>query len=143
MYYPSDPILHQICELQGHQGRHGGSQEDLSGDQRGRGHERADRLQGTVGKNVSQLRAQLGGELGYSFHVFRISGRGAKDNIHDEYYRGSEPAVPQDHQEQAVLHKRRFAEKNPVSGVEKHCRTLDSRLSKLGHGFGAATDPIL
>ena len=71
----------------------------------------------------------------YSFYVFCISCWGQKDNIYNEYHWRTEPTVPQDQQEQAVLYQRWFVEETSVSRIKEHCRTLDGSLSKLGYGI--------
>ena len=59
----------------------------------------------TSGQNLSLLREKLGGKLGYSIYILRISARGSEDNIYNEYYRRFEPSVQADYEEQAVIHK--------------------------------------
>ena len=49
-----------------------------------------------VNREIADLCQELGGKLGYTVHVLRISARGTEDNIYDEYYRGIEPSVSSD-----------------------------------------------
>ena len=42
---------------------------------------------------------KLGGQLGGSVYLFRISAGDSVNHIHDEYHGGPEPAAPPDHQE--------------------------------------------
>ncbi len=48
--------------------------------------ENPDGIQRKVGQAVPLLREKLGGKLGYSEHLFRISSRDSENHIHDEYH---------------------------------------------------------
>ena len=65
-----------------------------------------------------------------------------KNHIHDEYHRRLEPAVPADHQEQAVVHQRRFSAPDAVSGVTAHREALACPVSELGPGTQPVGDHV-
>lgn len=48
--------------------------------------------------DVRGMREILGGKLGCLKHLFRISAGDTQDNIHYEYYRGTQPSIPADHE---------------------------------------------
>ena len=135
LHHSSDTLKHKVCQLQTHQGADGWPQESISSYQRGRSYEQPDFVQGQVGQNLSVLREKLGGKLGYSIHLFRISALGSEDNIYNEYYRRAEPPVQADYEEQAVIHEWWQPAQNVVFSVAKNCRTLDTKMSKLGYSF--------
>ena len=142
LHHSSDTLKHKVCQLQTHQRADGWPQESISSYQRGRGYEQPDFVQGQVGQNLSLLRKKLGGKLGYSIHILRISARGSEDNIYNEYYRRFEPSVQADYEEQAVIHEWWQPAQNVVFSVAKNCRTLDTKMSKLGHSFEPVIDNI-
>ena len=142
LYHSSDTLKHKIRKLQTHQRADGWPQESVSGNQRGRSYEQPDFVQGQVGQNLSLLRKKLWEKLGYPIHILRISARGSEDNIYNEYYRRFEPSVQADYEEQAVIHKWWQPAQNVVFSVAKNCRTLDTKMSKLGHSFEPVIDNI-
>ena len=66
----------------------------------------------------------------------------SENHIHDEYHRRLEPAVPADHQEQAVVHQRRFSAPDAVSGVTAHREALACPVSELGLGTQPVGDHV-
>ena len=65
-----------------------------------------------------------------------------KNHIHDEYHRRLEPSVPADHQEQAVVHQRRFSAPDAVSGVPADREALACPVSELGPGAQPIGDHV-
>ena len=53
---------------------------------------------------------------------------------YDEYHRGAEPAVPADHEKQAIFHQRRFPVPDVIFGLAADHEALARPLPKLGSG---------
>ena len=89
-------------------------------------------------ENLSVLCQELGGKLGYTVHVLRISARGTEDNIYDEYYRGIEPSVSSDNKnkpsfsnDDSLRKMLCLASQKIVERWTQRCRNWDIVLSQL------------
>jgi Transposase, Mutator family len=124
----------ELRELEGTQAGGGGSEGDLPGGHGGTGGAGVEYVPIQVGIEVPGHRQTVERKLDAGGAIFRVPGRGAEGDLHDQ--RGGiaahEPA--QNHQDAGLVSERRSGSKADLSGVAK-------RDSEMGYGAGLETGP--